>query len=165
MDELIAFLLARLQERQAHAEKDMWALDRATGGGDWMPRYGYNLGESTIGEPGDGGRIVAVFIARSGRPLPVGADDQHQKDVFLTARLVRTARKRANQALADVTAQRKLIEYIVDERHLCPHPADPDWKVIEAGQEKRLTYPCGCLRALAAAHADHPDYRQVWRPS
>jgi hypothetical protein len=43
-----------------------------------------------------------------------------------------------------------------------------DWPVClvccdSAGYEAEL-YPCATLRLLAVPYADHPDYRQEWRP-
>lgn len=33
-----------------------------------------------------------------------------------------------------------------------------DWEWVEG------SFPCATLRALALPYADHPDYRQEWRP-
>lgn len=48
MTDLLSWLRGALDEQQAHAEKDLWALDRASAGGDWEASYGYNLPYSLI---------------------------------------------------------------------------------------------------------------------
>lgn len=50
--------------------------------------------------------------------------------------------------LADCEAKRRIVDYEV------PWPGDPD-------AETAAYYACQCL---ALIYADHPDYRQEWRP-
>lgn len=63
-------------------------------------------------------------------------------------------------ALRDCEAKRRIVE-THDSGHECPgdgpiwtsgDPSDAEW-----------TRPCDTLLALAAVHANHPDYRDEWR--
>jgi hypothetical protein len=156
MDDLIAFLRAREDERQAHAEKDLWALDRATNGGDWKARYGYNLPTSLI--VADGVQVAITVASVDG--LADGEENQHAKDAFLIARMVKAARQRANDVLGDVAAKREIIHQLVDtyaERRGDDEAAE--WHKV-GHDYARLKV----LRLLALPYADHPDYREEWRP-
>ncbi len=63
---------------------------------------------------------------------------------------------------ADLDTKRRILARHSGDHH-CPEPADPDWTVIESGQQVRRTYPCGDLRDLAAPYADRPGYPYEWR--
>jgi hypothetical protein len=65
------------------------------------------------------------------------------------------------RVLAECAAKRQIIE-------LHGLNDGTDWPVClvccdSAGYEAEL-YPCATLRLLAVPYADHPDYRQEWRP-
>ena len=60
----------------------------------------------------------------------------------------------AERLLADIAAKRRIVEL-----HRRNVEADDCWS---CGWVKSL--PCDTVRALALPYADHPDYRQEWRP-
>jgi hypothetical protein len=62
------------------------------------------------------------------------------------------ARHDPKRVLADVDAKRQ----IIDEHY----PIDP----CDAHDANLSTIPCDTLRLLALPYADHPDYREEWRP-
>jgi hypothetical protein len=145
--DLIAFLVARLDEAEAHARKDLWIADRASGGGKWEAHYGYNLPYSEVRAAGVAiGRLTAMLPWPGGRPD--GAEDQHQKDVALTARMASAARPRAERMLRDVAADRKLIAAYEDAAEF----SDP-WIGLDLA-----------VRIRAGRFSDHPEYRREWAP-
>lgn len=156
------FIEQRLDEAERHARKDLGALDAATAGGDWHVRYGINLPASEVWAGGaEIGRLTATLGS-----LADGGEDLHRRDGFLVARMVRTARGRAEHALRDVEAKRRILAAhpLANDPGELPHcetcryipdPADPE-PFLEAG------YPCPTVRALALPFVEHPDCRQEW---
>lgn len=71
------------------------------------------------------------------------------------------ARHDPARVLADVAAKRR----IIDLHAHCPEQA---WDGSNITGDCRECidehYPCGTLRLLALPFADHPDYREEWRP-
>jgi hypothetical protein len=69
------------------------------------------------------------------------------------------------RVLADVEAKRRIIEL---HRVLREPISDDDVLVCctcEDRQDHHAAYwPCQTLRLLAVSYADHPDYRDEWRP-
>ena len=68
----------------------------------------------------------------------------------------------AVRTLADCRARRQ----IVDELHFDGRSGDyvAPW-CVECSDDENLVYlPCPTLRLLASPYADHPDYRQEWKP-
>lgn len=72
-----------------------------------------------------------------------------------------------DEVLADCEAKRGIVELHVEEEiHW------DDGRVTAAGwcstchdgNDLDGGFPCGTLSALATIHADHPDYREEWRP-
>src|SRR5215475_717524 len=109
--DLAAFLAARLDEDEAHAQKDLWAVARSTAQGDWDALYGYNLPQSYIEAPAGSHSHIAEFTShRASPPLADGEDDLHAADVLLTARMVRTAGPRAERALREIAAKRAIVD-------------------------------------------------------
>lgn len=160
---LVERLRAALDQAQAHAEKDLWALDRATPG-RWEAHFGYNLPYSLIMVDGvDIGRLTATRGA-----LPDGGDDQHAADILLVVRLVRKARERAEAVLRTVAAHRKILEehailvLTYWPTAMCAVCADPDADVDADPMGRPWTpnqaYPCTTLQALAAVYfPEAPD--------
>ena len=58
------------------------------------------------------------------------------------------------RVLAECEAKRRVVELHPEGDHDCP---GQDWTRWPPG-------PCLTLRALALPHADHPDFREEWRP-
>jgi hypothetical protein len=105
--DLVEQLRAALDTVEAHAQKDLWALDRATPG-RWEAHYGHNLPYSLI--KGEGGVEIARFVAETA-PLPDGSDDLHAADILLVTRLVVKARERAETALRTHRAHREILDW------------------------------------------------------
>lgn len=63
---------------------------------------------------------------------------------------------------ARVLARCEADRRIAGEHHeylgVCSHCVDP------SGEHQREAWPCVTLRYLALPYADHPDYREEWRP-
>jgi hypothetical protein len=158
MDELLAFIRARLDEAEAHAIKDLHLLERATAHGDWTGRYGYNLAYSYLAA-NDPQTEIARFTSQEDRRLADGEEDLHSKDATLVARLVRSAKKRAERVLADVAAKRKILDL---------HRPDENFSVgdycLECGDFPCVEWPCATACLLALPFAGHPDYREEWKP-
>lgn len=140
--DLVQFLRDRLNEDQQVA----LAAGRVTGGGN-------PDAESTIHTHSDDEEAVAEHIARHD-PARV---------------------------LAEVDAKRRLVADVLAERHFrneedhwysCAALTDEQGEPL-CFDEGRAPGPCDCgrderatrrLRLLALPYADHPDYRQEWRP-
>lgn len=168
MTDLITWLRSALDLEQAHAEKDLWALNRATPG-VWTAHYGYNLPYSLL--KGEGDVEIARFTAGT-VPLPDGADDLHAADILLVARLVRKARERAERTLRTVAAHREILD-----RH-APKPLlnNDGLRVIATECQScideidfwnddltRKDWPCPDVRSLAAIYRDqHPGFDPDW---
>jgi hypothetical protein len=139
--DLVERLRSALDEHEAHAKKDLWALGRATPG-RWEAHYGYNLPYSLI--QGDGGMRIARFESRTAGPLPDGADDLHAADTLLVVRLVRKARERAELVLRTIQAHRKIIDHHERTAHF-----DVTWM---CGRSGNVGWPCRTVRLIAAIY-------------
>lgn len=137
MSDLIEFLRARLDEDEQTA--------LAASPGPWAPNDECDEVLAVDGER------VADGFALSGRQLRATVDH--------------IARHDPARALREVEAKRRILA-----RHqpievfgimLCTHCG-----VVAGGQSARaaMSWPCPELRDAAAAHSDHPDYRDEWRP-
>jgi hypothetical protein len=160
------FLTARLDEDEAVARKDIWCARRATAEGRWEAAYGYNLPSSELRAGGEViGRLTAI------RPgLADGEDAPHVADAGLVMRMAAAALPRAERALREVEADRKILALHPREEHLRPD-LGPDWAavyycpcqcpdgIIEG------EWPCETVRILAAVYSDHPDYDETWGQS
>lgn len=69
------------------------------------------------------------------------------------------ARHDPARVLVEVEAKRRLLRSHYDYQGYCPRCHDWQNKPVE-----REAYPCEVVRLLALPYADHPDYRQEWRP-
>lgn len=103
--DLVPWLAAQLDLDQAHAEKDLWALDRATSG-HWEAHYGYNLPYSLI----MAGEVEIARLTATRGPLADGEEDVHAADALVVARLVNKARERAQAVLRTVAAHRAILD-------------------------------------------------------
>jgi hypothetical protein len=61
---------------------------------------------------------------------------------------------------AEVDAKRRLLAVHTFERKPGAHDCPGEW----AGYSDDPDEPCPTLRLLALPYADHPDYREEWRP-
>jgi hypothetical protein len=150
MDDLVTFLRARLDEDAAAAQAASWD--------DWYDnrwtahhRKQYD-GRWTIIDQADEGVISTVD--------PQAADDagvaQH------------IARHDPARVLAEVEAKRAILRW-----HSTPHTVVDGFCADEGGPcthrgEAECSLcgetACATLRLLALPYADHPDYREDWRP-
>lgn len=65
------------------------------------------------------------------------------------------------RVLAECEAKRRIVE----GRTGIPHPSDGcDGSCDGPNDHWHLVYEWDVLRALAAVYADHPDYREAWKP-
>lgn len=62
--------------------------------------------------------------------------------------------------LAEVDAKRRLLAVHTFERKPGAHDCPGEW----AGYSDDPDEPCPTLRLLALPYADHPSYREEWRP-
>lgn len=153
MDELIAFLNARLDEDEQgardaalavadHTYAPIDAEEMSAKTAAWTTARVLMHKRVTVEDPGWDPKVTDIVWASVGDHI---------------------ARHDPARVLADVAAKRKLIEYITSPQHLCPKPQDDENYWWEGGERVHRPIPCGCLRALAAPYADHPDYREEWR--
>lgn len=148
--DLAAWLTAQLDLDQAHAEKDLWALARASQG-RWSASYGYNLPYSLILV--DGVKVGRLTATRG--PLPDGAEDQHAADAFAVARLVQKAKGRAEAALRTVAGHRAILE-----RHQRTAHFDEIWMCRKCGN---AGWPCRDVRDLASIYQDRVGFDPSWK--
>ncbi|MFC8376416.1 DUF6221 family protein [Streptomyces albidoflavus] len=137
--DLIAFLQARLDEDEAAA--------RAATAGPWV--------ESGVGDHGWG---VSFSAPGSG----VEADDGSQG----RADAAHIARHDPARALAEVEAKRRVVgECAYWNERMEAEAVNPP-KFPQPGLDLGLLLDAmnPILRHLAAPYADHPDYREEWRP-
>ena len=162
--DLAVWLLERIAEDEAHANKDLWAARNAASG-PWTARYGFNLGASWLET--DAGPI-AKFDGLS-----------HQADVLLAARFKpSTVERRARERLAECDAKRRIIAAYLPPG-ADPHPGLPC--INYEGQDlasydeydtchrhlkasEKLIHHDYVLRLLALPYADRDGYREEWRP-
>lgn len=149
---LTEFLKARLDEAEAHAQKDIWIVDRTTPGA-WQGRYGHNIARSEL--------------RADGQPIAIFTGGAHQGDAMLAARFKpATVRERAERVLAEVDAKRRIVELHHWETDpalralygvLCSHCS-----AVSLGAYRE--WPCPTLLLLALPYAGHADYDESWRP-
>lgn len=77
----------------------------------------------------------------------------------------------ATRVLAECSAKRKIVERHKPVRSWsggalqCEHCADLCHSRSGLGcEDPDAPYPCPDIRDLASVYADHPDYREEWRP-
>lgn len=138
MDDLVAFLTARLDEREA--------LARAAVEGDGRWRYSEGGGDVMLV---DGG-YVAVG--------PWGCDIGESYGRHIAA-------NDPAYVLADIAAKRRII--LVHQSLFSPEgpPVHLGLRAqCRACSEAVETWPCSTLRLLSLPYVDHPDYREGWKP-
>lgn len=145
MDDLIAFLNARYDEREAVA---VAAQGTIGGGGHWRQ-------EDPFREPG---RIVDdcndTVTYDEGAPTEEQARHVADNDPAFV--------------LADVAAKRQIIDWhssrhtVVDD--FCVEEGGPCTHAGESYCQIEGFDDCRTLRLLALPYAGHPDYREEWKP-
>ncbi|WP_225811303.1 DUF6221 family protein [Streptomyces spinosus] len=137
MDELVEFLRARLTEDEQTARAAIAELDGPSGA-DWQYDRQY------------------VETVRERTMVAVGSQDFMEPGVG-----VHIARHDPARVLREIDAKRQIIE-----QHTVSETSEFE------GKTDTITYcpicrndgECPTLRLLALPYADHPDYRQEWRP-
>jgi hypothetical protein len=164
-DDLVAFLRARLtdDERAAKAAPDgPWGVAEARQEGPWTvlgaftPHERFNTASDT--------REITV------RREQIAGADLGAGGVRTRAAAEHIARHDPARVLADVEAKRELVKLhgravlragggaqYFDTETVC-RSCEPNY------QFRELSWPCTTLRLLALPYADHPDYRDEWRP-
>lgn len=115
------------------------------------------------------GSMQVQTVALLGSPgyeyhLPVAFDQEGLSDSVTEKAGLHIARWDPARVLAEVEAKRRIVEW-----HR-PTSAPPGylpncegcWE--DSGMDGAPTYPCRTLRFLALPYADHPDYREEWKP-
>lgn len=157
MDDLIAFLNARLDD-------DYQVARLATPGpwrfGDWSATYGtVEQARTVIERSPDHGRFPAVRRGDVEADLVLQLEDL-EYDEAQQLNAAHILRQHPTRVLADVAAKRLIIEEW--------EAARTKHQVADVYPERTPTVPMGVLawvmKALATAYADHPDYREEWRP-
>lgn len=141
MDDLIAFLRARLaeDERTARAVEDR----SAPWDGQWMADG--NSAVRTLN-----GHVL--FYRHGAAPLKPGLTEH-------------IARHDPARVLREVAAKRELLDEHQDVNDgLCGTCVNSDWGYPTHGGSSPQNFPCRTLRLLALPYADHPEYREEWRP-
>lgn len=134
MDDLITWLRAQLDEREARA--------RAATSGPWLR----GLGTVVEQAEGDDPHLVAE--------MNVCADHEDRREA--DAEFI--ADNDPAFVLADVEAKRQIIDEHRDDEGWCLRCADPPQ--YDAAWHK---YPCTTLRLLALPFAGRPGWREEWR--
>ncbi|MFJ5888094.1 DUF6221 family protein [Streptomyces californicus] len=161
MDDLVQFLHARLDEDTTAAQT---AASKA-GGGTWAA--GTEHGKPWVsGLPAPGGYVVPLLIE-----FGYGNPDDYERAVHI-------ARHDPARALREVEAKRRLLNDHPIQRETYPRPASGDKEVggphfpfgcatchaePDTGEVHGFGY-CLTWKALTLPYADHPDYRDTWRP-
>jgi len=151
MTDLAEFLLARIAEDEQIA-KDApgpnWhvAVERKGEPGRWAGVAAYQL---TLPPPDRLDSLsVGTMLARSVGNSP-----------FLIDHVARWSPARV---LAECAAKRRIVELHRGQKALWDDDENP-LEVVEC-PECGVLFPCPTLRLLALPYADHPDYREEWRP-
>lgn len=137
---LTEFLLARIAEDEADAK---FAGD----GGrevEWRAE-----------ERGEHDAVWRVMAVCGGWPLAPDVDGTGDWR-FNVAHAQHIGRHDPARVLAECEAKRQIVDLHHEYLGVCTH-------CVQVGAEHdRESWPCPTLRALAAVHADHPDYDRAW---
>lgn len=74
------------------------------------------------------------------------------------------ARHQPGRVLAECEAKRRIVEDHTDSREPDYCPRCVKYRDQWEGFIVYCPHPCPTLAALASVYADHPDYRDEWRP-
>ena len=153
-DDLVAFLRARVDEDEQVA--------REATRGPWRVAN-VEYGAAIVNGPDvmqDGGRDWATGERLQVlRPLSVIPPDVDYGSVVELADAAHIARHDPARVLREVEAKRRTVEIHYDYRGVCPTCFS-----LRNQPAQREPYPCDTLMLLALPYADHPDYRDEWKP-
>jgi hypothetical protein len=146
MDDLIAFLRARLDEDARAAREAIDEIVKANPGtehpGEW--RSGH------------------IYLSDDGTPTgyEVWADDDPDTTVISVDRPLgaHIARHDPARVLADVAVKRRIVDRCQNSHETMPSWGSEDYP----GGERSGLYQA--VQLLALPYAGHPDYREEWRP-
>jgi hypothetical protein len=158
VNDLIAFINARLDEREAKA--------RAATPGPWhvvADTYGCTINGPDAEQ--DGGYDPATRGRRRVmRPLVVVGADSDYGAVLEHGDGEHIAANDPARVLAEIDAKRRIINEIVPDVNGMDVQIEGEWGV---GRRDEATDPYlgdTLAKVLALPYADHPDYRPEWRP-
>ncbi|MFE1272081.1 DUF6221 family protein [Streptomyces sp. NPDC058758] len=134
MDDLVQFLLARLDEDAELARQ----AEQVGGAPSWD----------------SAADVLLLPGLRTRRRLA----DQGVPDALQGAVEAHAARHDPARVLAEVEAKRRMVTEFEKEQWVMEQGHHTGW--TEGGQSVRLSM----IRSWAAIYADHPDYRDTWRP-
>ncbi|WP_433254472.1 DUF6221 family protein [Streptosporangium sp. CA-135522] len=146
MDDLIAFLAARLDEDEQTARlasevygKSWW----------WNPSWGL-----VKGMPDNDGEATSIFSIGEETVAEVWSEVGPH-----------IARHDPDRVLRDINAKRAIIdEHPATTGRDGTRPVRPTCPTCSQSVQEGDPYPCRMLRLLLLPYADHPDYRQEWKP-
>lgn len=158
-DDLVAFLRARLDQDAAVAQAATpgpWRHDEAK---HWR-------------KPGTSWFEEAVFAGPSGEEATCVAGTGETDDQQSMRDAAHIARHDPARVLADVEAKRELVERYeaslkrsVEFRQRADSDAETETQKMQRSHENiQLLVLLGVVKLLALPYADHPDYREDWRP-
>lgn len=150
MDDLVAFLRARLTEDEAGIRVLTEPHDWHTGPGDdpeWTDE-----------------ELVCIWPPEHHTPYE---QDKHWRGLTVPgpALAAHVARYDPARGLREADTKQRLLDLHTPDRE------HPEWcaacREAETGWEYGVPaeFPCGTLRLLALAYAAHPDYRPEWAPA
>ncbi|SES03075.1 DUF6221 family protein [Streptomyces qinglanensis] len=152
--DLVAFLRARLDEDErlarAAAEPEKWVeLNREP-----RPRWYVQLWA-------DPDRVAVIADPESSAfPVVVSIEGMDEGDA--QNRIDHIARHDPARVLADIEAKRRVVRYYEDAARTlaAAEPGTPPHDLMTGAMNSLRA----ALQALALPYADHPDYREEWRP-
>lgn len=115
--------------------------------------------------------LVRFLLARIAEDQSAAQQPETAVYTFTGTRVATLAKKRSARVLAECEAKRRIVE-----RHTPFHVTTKNdglnWDYRGCGEchtpegveEGQTWWPCATLRLLALPYADHPDYRDDWRP-
>ncbi|MGP4085473.1 DUF6221 family protein [Streptomyces sp. KR55] len=153
--DLVAFVRARLDEDERIAHAASWADEANAWHAEPSPFGARDNGQRWFIEDAmDDGVVTHVD--------PAASDDEG------VARHI--ARHDPARVLAEIDAKRRILaEHQPDRFGDCttcagPEDFDDDADGHRTWSRSAKPFPCPTLRLLALPYADHPDYREEWRP-
>jgi hypothetical protein len=152
IEDLVAFLRARLdddkQTARMAAEPEQWAVLNRQPRPDWYVQHWADPDQT------------AVVADPESSAYPVAMTPKGMEERDAEARAAHIARHDPARVLADVEAKRGVLQLAAKAQE---EAESPDHLVRRPARVMLLALE-PVLQHLALAHADHPDYREEWRP-
>lgn len=148
MIDLPEFLLARIAEDEAAAR---WGVSPKVFAG-WTPTETHKHDDAAdVPTPDYGSDDEDAMATRNPVVMEVEPDRNLRDPRWLPERVEHVRRHDPARVLAECEAKRRIVGL---------HP-----EILGGCQEcANEHFPCRTLRVLATVYADHPDYRDGWRP-